>query len=94
MNITESVPSHSMTYAEREHLKKFATEGKSLATIILGFSHWMREDMDVSFSGYISNWAVANQHLDVEPILAQWPLIGPRLIADNSSIWGSALPDA
>lgn len=92
MDIDDSGPPHSMTYAEREMLKTFATEGKELAPMLLAVSHWMREDMDVSFSGYISNWADANQHLDVELIRAKWPLIGPRFISDNSSIWGSALP--
>ena len=94
--IEEEAPSHSMTYAEREKLKSFAAAGNSLPAMLLAIAHWMREGMDVSFSGYIANWAEANrdQVWEVEAIREQWPLSGPRFIADNSSTWGSAIPDA
>lgn len=94
--LIEEAPSHSMTYAEREKLKSFASEGKCLPAMLVAVAHWMREGMDVSFSGFVANWAEANRDggWEVEAIRKHWPHTGARFIADNSSTWGSAIPDA
>lgn len=92
----DSAPNHSMTYAEREKLKRFAARGECLHAMLLAIAHWMREDMDVSFSGYVANWAEANKSIgpEISAILEHWPLVGDRFIANGSSRWGSAIPDA
>jgi hypothetical protein len=82
---------HSMTYAEREALKSFAQRGECLSEVIVAIAHWMREAQDVTLTGYISNWAEANQSQKTAPMRKQWPLSGPRMIADGSSEWGSAV---
>jgi len=82
---------HSMTYTEREALKTFAKRGECLSEVLVAIAHWMREPQDVTFTGYISNWAEANQREEGDPIMMQWPLNGPRLIAKGSSEWGSAV---
>jgi hypothetical protein len=80
-----------MTYVERESLKTFASRGECVADVLIMIAHWMREPHDVTFTGYASNWAEANRGRGVEPIRKQWPLSGPRSIADGSSEWGSAV---
>ena len=82
---------HVMTYAERETLKRFARQGDNLDQALIAVAHWLSCGMDISFSGYVANWAAANQHDDVAAIRAQWPLTGPRMIANNATAWGSFL---
>ena len=82
---------HSMTYAERENLKRFAERGECLADALVMIAHWMRQSQDVTFTGYASNWAEANRARDIEAIRAQWPLTGSRFIADDRSDWGSTV---
>ncbi len=82
---------HSMTYKEREQLKKFARQGLCLDQALIMISHWMGCGHDVTFSGYASNWAVAQAHEDVQAIRDQWPLNEPRMIADGRTEWGSAI---
>ena len=92
MDLSDEQPSpHVMTYAEREALKVFARQGENLDQALIAIAHWLSCGMDVSFSGYIANWAAANQHDDVAAIRAQWQFSGARMIADNSSGWGSYL---
>lgn len=88
----ENLNIHSMTLAERETLKRFAREGKNLEQTIIMISHWMGCQVDVSFSGYAANWAVANTVEDVSAMRACWPLTEGRMIADNSTAWGSYNP--
>lgn len=80
-----------MTYDEREGLKRFAQNGKCLADTLVMIAHWMRQVQDVTFTGYASNWSEANRDRNIGAMRAQWPLTGPRFIADNTSEWGSAL---
>lgn len=80
---------HVMTFAERESLKDFARSGRSLDQALIMIAHWMRCNIDVTFAGYAANWAEANQTDDVSALRQHWPLSGPRMIADNSSDWGS-----
>lgn len=87
----EASPLHSMTYAEREALKLFARAGINLEEILIYIAHWLRCDMDVSFSGYVAHRAASEIAVDVSAIRRQWPLTGPRMIADGSSEWGSYL---
>ena len=82
---------HSMSFAEREKLKQFARGGRNLEQALIMISHWMRTDVDVTFSGYAANWAAANTREDVSAIREHWPLQGPRMIADNLTAWGSAV---
>jgi hypothetical protein len=82
-------PVHSMTFVEREQLKTFARGGKSLEELLIIVAYWMRCYQDVSFSDYAANWIAANTLDDVSAISAEWPLTGPRKIADNCSDWGS-----
>ena len=82
---------HSMTFAEREQLKQFARSGRNLEQALVMICHWMRCAADVTFSGYAANWAVAKTTEEVGAIRDQWPLQGPRMIADNSTEWGSAV---
>jgi hypothetical protein len=92
MNIelhNEESPNHVMTLPEREVLKEFARKGMNLEQIIIMIAHWMSCNIDVTFSGYAANWAVANTMEDVTAIRKQWPLSGPRMIADNMTSWGS-----
>lgn len=88
--MTEEKLFHSMSHAEREQLKQFARQGKLLEPAMIMFSHWMSCGVDVTFSDYASNWAAANTREDVGAIRTHWPLIGPRMIADNRTEWGSA----
>jgi hypothetical protein len=81
-------PSHTMTYTERETLKDFARRGRNNDQIVILICHWMRNH-DVDFSTYAANWAAANSSEDVSAIQKQWPLTGPRMIADDCSNWGS-----
>lgn len=90
----EEVPNHSMTYEEREALKSFARAGECLTDTLIMIAHWMRQTQDVTFSGYAANWAEANRSMNIEAMRKQWPLTGPRFIADNLSDWGSALPES
>ena len=90
----EAEAPHSMTYAEREKLKQFARQGKCLEQTLIMISHWMRCAPDVTFSGYASNWAASQAGEAVSAMREQWPLIGPRMIADGSSEWGSAIKKA
>jgi hypothetical protein len=83
-----------MTYEEREQLKEFARRGENLEQTLFMIAHWMRCTQDVSFSGFAANWATANRSEAVSAILRQWPLVGDRFIADNSSEWGSAKKEA
>ena len=85
---------HCMTYQERESLKSFAAKEECLSETLLMVAQWMRQPQDVSFSGYAANWAEANRSRSIEPMLKQWPLIGARFIADNTSEWGSAVTEA
>ena len=87
----EAAPLHSMTYPEREALKAFARSGKNLEEMIIYIAHWLRCDMDVSFSGYVAHRAASEIAVNVSAIREQWPLTGPRMIADGSSEWGSYL---
>lgn len=87
----EAAPLHSMTYPEREALKVFARSGENLQEMIIYIAHWLRCDMDVSFSGYVAHRAASETAVDVSAICRQWPLVGPRMIADGSSEWGSYL---
>lgn len=87
----EAAPLHSMTYPEREALKAFARSGKNLEEIIIYIAHWLRCEIDVSFSGYVAHRAASEIAVDVSAIREQWPLTGPRMIADGSSEWGSYL---
>ncbi|RQP21802.1 hypothetical protein [Piscinibacter terrae] len=82
---------HSMTYQEREQLKQFARKGQNLEQTLIMISHWMSCGHDVTFSGYAANWAAANSRDDVGAIRQQWPLTGPRMIADDRTEWGSAV---
>lgn len=82
---------HSMTYKEREQLKQFARRGKCLEQALVMIAHWMRCSQDVTFSGYASNWAAAQTQEDVSAIREQWPLTGPRMIANDRTEWGSAV---
>ena len=92
MNVEdETPPLHSMTYSEREALKSFARAGESLEELIVFIAHWLRCPMDVSFSGYVAHRAAAETAVDVSAIRRQWPVNGPRMIADGSSEWGSYL---
>ena len=84
----------SMKYEERETLKSFAQRRECLADTLVMIAHWMRQTQDVTFAGYAANWAEANRSRNIEPMRKQWPLSGPRFIADNTSEWGSALPEA
>ena len=79
-----------MSYAERETLKAFARRGVELQNTLIMISHWMASAADVTFTGYASNWAAANTP-DGSAMRAQWPLNGPRMIANNTSEWGSAI---
>lgn len=85
---------HVMTYDEREALKQFARRGQNLEQTLIMLAHWMRCDIDVSFSGYAANWAAANTREDVSAMREQWPLTTPRMIADDSTSWGSFLSKA
>ncbi|MDV7210483.1 hypothetical protein [Azotobacter beijerinckii] len=85
----ENATKFAMTYAEREQLKQFAGEGKNLHETLTMIAHWMRQAEAVPFSDYAANWAAAEQRKDVEAMRQQWPLTGPRMIADNCSDWGS-----
>lgn len=87
----EDAPMHCMTYSEREKLKQFAQRGEELADVLIAIAHWMRIEQDVSFSAYIANWAVAQAKPDASAIRTEWPLVGSRMIADGSSVWGSYL---
>ncbi len=87
----EQPAQHVMFYQEREELKKFARNGENLEQILIIISHWMSCAMDVSFSGYAAQWAAANTKEDVSAIRKQWPLTLPRMIADDSTAWGSYL---
>ena len=87
----EAAPLHSMTYREREALKGFARSGENLQEMIIYIAHWLRCDMDVSFSGYVAHRAASETAVDVSAIRRQWPLVEPRMIADGSSEWGSYL---
>ncbi|MBB5320440.1 hypothetical protein [Marinobacter oulmenensis] len=78
-----------MTYQEREELKRFAAYGQCLHETVTMIAHWMRQDKPVPFSDYASNWAAAEQRKDVSAMREQWPLKGPRRIADNCSDWDS-----
>ena len=78
-----------MTYQEREDLKIFAASGKCLNETIAMIAHWMRQADPVPFSDYASNWAAAENRVDVSAMREQWPLRGPRRIADNCSDWNS-----
>jgi len=82
-----------MSYDQREALKEFALRGENLKKTLMMLSHWMSSGVDVTFSGYASNWAAANCVDDVAAIRRQWPLNGPRMITDNLKAWGSAIPN-
>ena len=86
--------SHSMTYAERESLKVFAQKGKNLDTALILVTYWLRCAQDITFDGFVSNWAEANRSDDIEAIRTHWPHSGPRMIADGSTEWGSTIPEA
>lgn len=90
MEDQQSTP-HVMTKGEREELKQFARRGENLEQLIIIISHWMSCAMDVSFSGYAAQWAAANTKEDISALRKQWPLQSPRMIADNSTAWGSYL---
>jgi hypothetical protein len=87
----ETPPMHCMTYAEREALKKFARTGQDLEQALVMISHWMSCSQDVSFSAYAANWVAAQATADVPSMHQYWPLKAPRMIADNSTAWGSYL---
>jgi hypothetical protein len=78
-----------MTYQEREGLKQFAAQGKCLHKTVTMITHWMRQNEPVPFSDYAANWAAAENRVDVSAMRAEWPLKGPRRIADNCSDWNS-----
>lgn len=85
---------HSMTYAEREALKRFADQGECLAEALIMIAHWMRQPQDVSFTGYAENWIEANRRLrSIDAMRKVWPFQGLRFIKDGSSEWGSAIPE-
>ena len=84
---------HSMSYADREQLKEFARRGRNLEQTLIMISHWMSSGTDVTFPDYAANWAAANTREDVGAMRDQWPLVGPRMIAENRTEWGSAIRD-
>lgn len=85
-------PTHSMSFAECESLKDFARKSKNLKETLIMISNWMACGFDVTFTGYAANWAAANLTDDVSAMRHQWPLQGPRMIADNLTGWGSTIP--
>lgn len=85
----EQLTQHVMSLKERETLKEFARRGENLEQIVIIIAHWMSCAMDVSFSGYAAQWAAANTKDDLSALRKQWPLESPRMIADNSTAWGS-----
>ena len=89
MDAMEQGLPHSMTFKEREELKAFARKGLNISETLIMISHWMSCAIDVTFTGYASNWAAANLTDDVSAMRLQWPLTGPRWIANNSTAWGS-----
>ena len=84
----------SMTYKERESLKVFAGKGQCLAEALTMIAHWMRQSQEVTFTGFAANWCEANRLRLIDPMREHWPHTGTRFIADNTSEWGSALPEA
>lgn len=79
--------SHAMTYDEREALKAFARSNENLMETIVMIAHWMRQDIEISFSNYAANWAIGHQETDVKVMRRQWPLNGKRHIKDGGSDW-------
>lgn len=84
----------SMTYEERESLKEFAGKGQCLAEALTMIAHWMRQSQGVTFTDFAANWCEANRFRLIDPMREHWPHTGDRFIADNTSEWGSALPEA
>ncbi|HRD97926.1 MAG TPA: hypothetical protein PLA97_16180 [Rubrivivax sp.] len=80
----------AMTYDEREELKRFARRGKNLEEVVIMIANWMSCGVDVTFTGYAANWIAANNTGNLEAMASTWPLTGPRMIADDSTAWGSA----
>ena len=79
----------SMTYVEREGLKRFAALGVNLHETITMIAHWERQVEHVGFSEYAANWVAARNRKDLSAMRKTWPLEGPRKIADNCSDWDS-----
>ena len=80
----------SMTYEEQEALKRFAHQGENLEETLVMIANWMSCRVDVTFTEYASNWIVANNTGNLQAMASTWPLTGRRMIADNSTAWGSA----
>lgn len=79
----------TMTMGEREHLKAshFGDQAPHVITMI---AHWHRQRVSVGFTQYASNWAVAQKERSVSEIAKAWPLlVGPRMIEDGCTDWGS-----
>ncbi len=74
MDAMEQGLPHSMTFKEREELKAFARKGLNISETLIMISHWMSCAIDVTFTGYASNWAAANLTDDVSAMRLQWPL--------------------
>ena len=80
----------SMTFEEREVLKRFAYQGENLKEVVVMIANWMSCGVDVTFTGYAANWIAANNIGSLDAMASTWPLTGPRMIADDTTAWGSA----
>lgn len=83
----QTIPRKNMTYREREVIK--GCFGKEASEVLCAISHWMRQQSDISFTEYVSQWIVSMGE-DDRPIMREsWPLEGRRKIATGYSDYGS-----
>lgn len=70
-------------------IKEIVRAGVEAVPCGLVIVYWITCLVNVPFAVYAAHWIEANMPSGASAMRARWPLIGPRMIADNMSEWGS-----